>query len=50
MKVMMKICGIDCGPVRPPLRPLSREQEVAFREEIETTGGLRYCPGAEDDD
>ncbi len=47
MKVMMKICGIDCGPVRPPLRPLSREQEVAFREEIEATGGLRYCPGAE---
>lgn len=47
MKTMMKICGIDCGPVRPPLGPLSEAEEEAFRREIEATGGLQYCPGAE---
>jgi len=47
MKTMMKICGLDCGPVRPPLRPLSEAEEEVFRQEIEATGGLRYCPGAE---
>ena len=47
MKTMMKFCGLDCGPVRLPLRSLSEAEEESFRREIEATGGLQYCPGAE---
>tara|TARA_B100000586_G_scaffold132458_1_gene95799 strand:+ start:82 stop:1008 length:927 start_codon:yes stop_codon:yes gene_type:complete len=47
MKTMMKICGLDCGPVRAPLRPLSEAEEDTFRREIEATGGLQFCPGSE---
>ena len=47
MKTMMKFCGLDCGPVRLPLKPLSAAEEETFRREIEATGGLQYCPGAE---
>ncbi|MEC9031485.1 MAG: dihydrodipicolinate synthetase, partial [Planctomycetota bacterium] len=46
MKTMMKICGLDCGPVRAPLRPLSEAEEETFRREIEATGGLEFCPGS----
>jgi N-acetylneuraminate lyase len=37
-KAMMSILGLDCGPVRPPLRNLSAEQLTTFRRELEQAG------------
>lgn len=33
-KVVMGLIGVDCGPVRPPLRNLSRDQVRALAEEL----------------
>jgi len=37
-KAMMKMIGLDCGPVRPPLRNLTPEAEEALRVELEQLG------------
>ena len=37
-KVMMKMIGVDCGPVRPPLQNLSVEAEGKLRVELEQVG------------
>lgn len=37
-KAMMKIQGLDCGPVRPPLRNLTAEQHVALQHDLASVG------------
>lgn len=37
-KAMMKLIGLDCGPVRPPLQNLSAETFAAFTRELEQAG------------
>jgi N-acetylneuraminate lyase len=37
-KAMMSMLGLDCGPVRPPLRNLSAAELNAFRCELEQVG------------
>jgi N-acetylneuraminate lyase len=37
-KSIMKMIGLDCGPVRLPLRNLTAEQYAALREELEKLG------------
>lgn len=39
-KALMKRMGIDCGPVRPPLRPLAAEEEGRLFAELEKVGFL----------
>ena len=41
-KAVMKMTGIDCGPVRLPLRTLDKSAFDDMREEIENTGIDRY--------
>lgn len=42
-KAMMKMAGVDCGPVRPPLRNLTGEQFAALRRRLEDMGFFEYC-------
>ena len=37
-KAMMKIQGLDCGPVRPPLRNLTAEQFAALQHDLAAVG------------
>ena len=37
-KAMMKLVGLDCGPVRPPLQNLTPEEFEAFRQDLERMG------------
>ncbi len=37
-KAMMKMAGIDCGPVRPPLRNLSADELEQFHRDLEHAG------------
>ena len=37
-KAMMSLHGLDCGPVRPPLKNLSPEELKVFRSELEQVG------------
>ena len=37
-KAMLKLAGIDCGPVRLPLRTLSSERVVTMRSALEAIG------------
>lgn len=37
-KAMMAFAGIECGPVRPPLRDLDAGQRESLRRELETAG------------
>jgi N-acetylneuraminate lyase len=37
-KTLMKLLGVDCGPVRPPLPALGPGGEAALRQEVERTG------------
>lgn len=37
-KAMMGMIGLDCGPVRPPLKNLSPEELKLFRSELEQVG------------
>jgi N-acetylneuraminate lyase len=46
MKAAMKLSGIDCGPVRPPQRPLSAEEHAAMARELAAAG---WPPGLEKD-
>ena len=42
-KAIMKITGLDCGPVRLPLRNLTDEQEAGLRADLERIGFFDYC-------
>jgi len=37
-KAMMKIQGLDCGPVRPPLKNLTAEQYATLQQELAAVG------------
>jgi N-acetylneuraminate lyase len=38
-KALMGLLGVDCGPVRPPLRALAASEAAELRRELEE-GGL----------
>ena len=42
-KAIMKIIGLDCGGVRPPLRSLSKKQYDELTNELEQIGFFDYC-------
>jgi N-acetylneuraminate lyase len=42
-KLVMKLIGLDCGPVRLPLRQPSAEQEQSLRKGLERVGFFDYC-------
>jgi N-acetylneuraminate lyase len=42
-KAMMKLAGVDCGPVRPPLRNLTAGQFDQLRADLERVGFFEYC-------
>lgn len=42
-KVAMKLIGLDCGPVRLPLRAASAADEAALRAAFEKVGFFDYC-------
>jgi len=42
-KSIMRMIGLDCGPVRLPLRNLSDAQQDALRGELEKTGFFDFC-------
>ena len=42
-KVIMRMLGVDCGGVRPPLRNLSSDERGAIRPELERIGFFDYC-------
>lgn len=42
-KAVMKLIGLDCGPVRLPLRQLGPEAEKTLRAELEQVGFFDYC-------
>ena len=42
-KAFMKAIGLDCGPVRLPLRPLTDEQAEALRAEAEAAGFFGFA-------
>ena len=41
-KAMMKLAGVDCGPLRPPLASLTPDQLAQLEEALQTTGFSRY--------
>jgi N-acetylneuraminate lyase len=41
-KLAMKFVGVDCGPVRLPLRPVSEREEKSLREGLERIGFFDY--------
>jgi N-acetylneuraminate lyase len=45
-KAMMKMIGVDCGPVRIPLRSLTAKQESQLRGELEAVGFFEFCSRA----
>lgn len=42
-KALIKIIGIDCGPVRPPSRPLSSEEYIKLYAELKRLDFFSYC-------
>jgi N-acetylneuraminate lyase len=42
-KSAMKLIGVDCGPVRLPLRALSERDEASLRDELERIGFFEYA-------
>lgn len=42
-KSVMKLIGVDCGPVRLPLRPIKDKDESSLREELERVGFFEYA-------
>jgi N-acetylneuraminate lyase len=42
-KLIMKLIGVDCGPVRLPLRQPTAEQEKSLRNGLERVGFFEYC-------
>lgn len=45
-KAMMKMIGLDCGPVRLPLRTLSDAQQVQLKNDLEAAGFFQLCSRA----
>ncbi|MGD2175452.1 MAG: dihydrodipicolinate synthase family protein, partial [Candidatus Brocadiaceae bacterium] len=45
-KAAMGMIGLDCGPVRPPLRPPDEEALSACRSQLEAVGFFDYCVGS----
>lgn len=43
-KAMMKIIGLDCGPVRPPLKNLTEKEFDSLRQELERVGFPAQVP------
>lgn len=42
-KSVMRLIGLDCGPVRLPVRSLSEAQEAELRSELERVGFFEFC-------
>lgn len=42
-KSAMKFVGVDCGPVRLPMRALTARDEAALRADLEQVGFFEYC-------
>lgn len=42
-KTAMKLIGLDCGPVRLPLREVTAAEERSLREGLERVGFFDYC-------
>ncbi len=42
-KAVMRMIGLDCGPVRPPLRQITDAEYDAFGAELEGIGFFDYC-------
>jgi N-acetylneuraminate lyase len=42
-KAIMRLIGLDCGPVRLPLRSLSLAQEEGLQAELEKIGFFDFC-------
>jgi len=42
-KAVMAMIGVDCGPVRPPLRPLTPERSRSLRTDLERLGFFDDC-------
>jgi N-acetylneuraminate lyase len=42
-KMAMKLVGVDCGPVRLPLRAFTERDERCLREDLEKLGFFEYC-------
>ena len=42
-KAVMRFIGLDCGPVRLPVRSLSEAQEKQLRSELEAVGFFEFC-------
>jgi N-acetylneuraminate lyase len=45
-KAMMKFIGLDCGPMRLPVRSLGEQQEAQLRNELEAAGFFDFCSRA----
>ena len=45
-KAVMKMIGLDCGPVRLPLRTLAAEDTTALRAELDAIGFFDFCSRA----
>lgn len=42
-KSVMKMLGIDCGPTRPPLRPITDDQYESLQAGLKAIGFFDYC-------
>ncbi len=42
-KAIMKMIGLDCGPVRLPMQNISDEQAASLRDDLEAIGFFDYC-------
>ena len=42
IKAAMPLVGVDCGPVRPPLRPLTADQAAALAADLDAVGFPDY--------
>ncbi|HOD80880.1 MAG: 4-hydroxy-tetrahydrodipicolinate synthase [Planctomycetes bacterium ADurb.Bin126] len=42
-KAVMKMIGLDCGPARLPLRPLSDDEAERLRDQLQALGFFEYC-------
>jgi len=42
-KALMAMVGVDCGPVRAPLRPLGEDQAGRLREQLQAMGFFEHC-------
>jgi N-acetylneuraminate lyase len=42
-KSIMKLIGVDCGPVRLPLRKLDSSDETSLRQDLDAVGFFDYC-------